>query len=98
MTQYAVAADDAIKRLKVTPDYDDGGGPRDCVHTLVSSAVGLLGAHWGLEEVCDLSRRNGAEEAGPDAASMGHGLVVWRDDKAPLFVETLPDERNADGE
>ena len=92
MSEYAVAVDDAVARLKVIPDYDDGNGPRPCVHTFVESAFGLLGAHWGVEDARLAFETLGVEEAGEDAKSMGHGLVVIRPGKGPVFFETVPDE------
>lgn len=92
-TEHPVMVEEAMSRLNVIPDYDDGNGPRPCVHTLIQSTVGLLGAHWGVEAARTVFETFGVEEAGEQARAMGHGLVVTRPSKGPIFFETLPDER-----
>lgn len=84
---------DALARLKVVDDYDPGDGPGPCVHTFVMPAPGaLLGAHWHLAEVRAIFEAHGVEEAGPVMTGLGHGLVVTRPDRGPIFFETNPTE------
>lgn len=90
---YQVPMEDALRRLAVVPDYDDGSGPGPCVHTFVDSAIGLLGAHWPLGKVRELIEEHGVEEAGEFASSSGHALVVLRPAPlGPLFLGTTPEE------
>lgn len=83
-----MTADEALSRLAVQDDYDPGDGPKPCVHTFVDAGFALLGAHWSLADVRVLLERNGAEEADESAQAMQHGVVTWRDDGKPLFLET----------
>lgn len=90
-SEYAVPAEEALERLEVIPDYDNGSGPGPCVHSFAASGIGLLGAHWRLEEVRALFEREGVEQAGPGMTGMRHGLVcVFEDDgrQRTLFFET----------
>jgi hypothetical protein len=90
-SEYAVAVDDALARLKVVDDYDDGAGPRPCVHTFVDTPLALLGAHWPLTKVRAAFERWGVEESGEAASAMGHGLVVVeRDRQRSVFFATKP--------
>ncbi len=82
-----VAVEDALSRLVVDPAYDDGGGPRSCVHTFRSAPFGLLGAYWGLEEVRAAMAKYGVSESGFEATGMKHGLVLI-DETGPVFLET----------
>jgi len=82
-----VSIEDALARLAVIPDYDDGNGPRPCVHTLRDARIGLLGAHWGLENVQAAMEKHGVSESGRAASGMRHGLVVI-DETGPVFLET----------
>ncbi len=60
----------------------------DRVHVYDNPAPGVLvGADWSRDELLVLMRESACELAGENAASMGHGLVVW-DGKRALFVET----------
>jgi hypothetical protein len=93
--KFPVPFDEAISRLQVIPDYDDGNGARPCVHTFVEGGIALLGAHWGLEEIEELGREFGFEETGGAAKGMNHGLAILRDDNGPLFLETKPEEAEA---
>lgn len=91
MSEYAVPVDEAVKRLAVVEDYDDGGGPRPCVHTFVSGSFGLMGAHWGVEEARKAFETYGVEESGDQARAMNHGLVCIEDRdgrQVPVFFET----------
>lgn len=88
MTEYAISIDEAMKRLKIIPDYDAGGGPEPCVHTFRDGGIALLGAHWSVEDLRALMEKHGVEESGERACAMGHGLVVK--DPDPLFIETTP--------
>jgi hypothetical protein len=81
---YSVPVEEAMQRLAVIEDYDDGNGPRPCVHTFVATAFGLLGAHWGLEEARAAFERWGVETSGEGARAMNHGLAI---------VEREPRER-----
>lgn len=87
--EYAVAIEDALARLVIQPDYDDGSGPEPCVHTFRESGPMLLGAHWHLDDLRSSMERHGVQEAGEAAAAMGHGLVLI-DDHGPLFIEARP--------
>ncbi len=90
--EYAVPAGDAIRRLVVIPDYDDGKGPRPCVHTHRNTAGLLFGAHWGLEEItAAIEAAGGVEEAGPASTAMGHGLCLWHNG-GWLWLESRPSE------
>lgn|GEM_PF-2002075 len=82
-----VSVEDALSRLAVIADYDDGNGPRPCVHTFRQSAAGLLGAHWGLDAIRAAMEKHGVSESGPSASGMHHGLVVI-DETSPVFLET----------
>ncbi len=86
MSEYAIPVDEAMKRLKIIPDYDAGDGPEPCVHTFRDTGVALLGAHWSVVDLRALMEKYGVEEAGDGARSMGHSLVVK--DPDPLFIET----------
>lgn len=88
MNDYAIPTDEAIARLDVIPDYDPGDGPKPCAHTLIESGIGLLGAHWSVDDLRALFDEHGVEEAGEGATAMGHGLVVLRPDHGPLFIAT----------
>jgi hypothetical protein len=85
----AVSVDEALKRLAVVEDYDPGDGPKPCVHTFRSSAIGLLGAHWAVEKARQAMEKYGVTESGEQAQAMNHGLVVI-DDTSPVFFETVP--------
>lgn len=90
-SEYAVSVDEALTRLEVIPDYDNGSGPGPCVHSFAASAIGLLGAHWGLDEVLALFEREGVEQAGPEMTGMRHGLVTVFEENGrerTLFFET----------
>lgn len=91
MSEYAVDLTDAVRRLEVIEDYDAGNGPGACVHTFRESAIGLLGAHWYLDELKALMAEHGVEESGEAAKATGHGLVVI-DNRRPLFIATKQDE------
>jgi len=71
----------------VMDDYDAGNGPEACVHTFRDSAIGLLGAHWSIVDARTAFETFGAEEAGPAATAMGHGVVVT-DKTSAVFFET----------
>ncbi len=82
---------EALSRLDVMPDYDPGGGPGPCVHTLRASGPVLLGAAWRLADIEHIICVHGAAAAPPDMERMGHGLVVY-DDHGPIFIATKPEE------
>ena len=88
MSEYAVPVDEAIDLLDIIPDYDPGDGPKPCVHTFAESGFGLLGAHWSLDDLRTLFETYGVERAGDAATAMGHGLVVLRPSRGPLFIAT----------
>lgn len=91
-----VTPDEAIKRLKVIEDYDQGDGPKPHVHTFATGTGMLLGAHWSVEQARVAFETYGVEEAGPNMEAMGHGLVIVRPSTGPVFFETLhPAERPA---
>lgn len=90
MSEWKVDPAEAVSMLAVIEDYDDGNGPRPCVHTLVDGGFGVIGAHWGLDDVTALIEEQGVERSGEAAQAMGHGLVVLRPGKGPLFLETKP--------
>lgn len=96
--EYAVAVDEAIRRLAVIPDYDPGDGPKPCVHTLADSPIGLLGAHWSVDAARAFMEEHGVEESGPSATAMQHGLVVVGGGRT-IFFETVKvgEELRADG-
>lgn len=82
-----LTVEEAVARLDVTPDYDNGSGPQDCVHTFRNSSFMLIGAHWTVPDLRALMERYGVEEAGAQATAAHHGLVVI-DDHGPLFIAT----------
>lgn len=88
----------ALARLKVV-DYDPGDGPGPCVHSFASPGSGvLLGAHWHLDDVRAAFEAHGVEEAGPNMAALGHGLVVTGlPDRGPIFFETNDQPKGPDG-
>lgn len=86
MNEYAVTVEDAMSRLDVLPDYDPGTGPQPCVHTFAQSAVGMLGAHWPLDDVRAYFAQHGVEEAGEQAQAMRHGLVVTGGGRTIFFA------------
>jgi hypothetical protein len=87
----SIPIEDALDRLVVDPAYDCGHGPEPCVHTFLSGAIGLIGAHWSLASVREAMEAHGVEEAGEMATGMGHGLVILRPvPPGPLFLEARP--------
>lgn len=77
--------DEAVAML---PDGDD-------IHTFVSGGM-LIGADWGRQSILDLLKTGKPELSGGMAASMGHGIVAWRNvdeenDKLsdPIFIQTV---------
>lgn len=76
-----------MARLVVIEDYDSGNGRGPHVHTFRQSAIGLLGAHWGIEQAKEAMEKYGVEEAGEAAKAMGHGIVLI-DETGPLFFES----------
>lgn len=88
MTKYALTVEEAMSRLVVVEDYDPGGteGPGPCVHTFRETPFAMLGAHWRIADAKALMEKYGVEEAGPQAAAAGHGVVVT-DDRGPVFFE-----------
>lgn len=88
-SEYAVTVEDAMARLMVIEDYDNGSGPGPCVHTFRAGGPMLLGAHWGLDDLRAAMERYGVAEAGEQAAAMGHTLVVI-DDHGPVFLQARP--------
>jgi hypothetical protein len=91
---YSVPVEEAMQRLAVIEDYDDGNGPRPCVHTFVASGFGLLGAHWGVEETRAAFERWGVETSGEAARAMNHGLAIIEREprERAVFFETRKDE------
>lgn len=89
MSEYDVSLSDALAMLDVIPDYDSGGGPKPCVHTVVQAGGIMIGAHWSVESLRDLMRDRGVQRAGAAARASGHGLVVVRPSpEGPLFIAT----------
>jgi len=84
---YSVSVGEAIGRLAVVEDYDPGDGPKPCVHAIVETAFGMLGAHWSVEKARQLMEECGVATSGPSASAMGHGLVTVREN-GPIFWET----------
>lgn len=89
--EYAIPAAEAIARLVVIPDYDDGQGSRPCVHTIRDRPGGMaLGAHWGREELVALIEEiGGAEETEGLSRAIGHRLRIW-DKTSWLYLEAYP--------
>jgi hypothetical protein len=68
-----LAIPEAIGRLAVR-QRDDG---KQVVHTFVQAANGMiLGADWTMKEVGEALRTHVIKEAGPQAQSMNHGIVL----------------------
>ncbi len=90
-SEFDLTTEDAMARLNVVEDYDPGGGPGPCVHTLAEAAFGLLGAHWRVDDVRDFFDRHGAVTAGPMASAMQHGVACVGDGRR-LYFATKPQE------
>ena len=76
-----VPIDEAIKRI----------GRKKHIHTFMSSSYALLGADHERDGLIEKMREKGVEEAGAQACSMGHTLVIVDYvDWAPLFIEAKP--------
>lgn len=78
-----LAAEEAISIL---PDGDE-------IHTQIQKGMMFIGADWSREDIIDKIKKSEIREvAGPNARSMGHGLVLYnRNAKYQsdlLFVET----------
>lgn len=64
----------------------------DRIHTFRNPNGFCLGADWDRTELIEtIQTAIQRELAGPLASAMGHGLVVWTDERSPLFVETRKD-------
>lgn len=87
MSEYALSVEDAMARLEVVAEYDNGSGPQPCVHTFRDSPVGLLGAHWTLSDARAAMETHGVEISGSAATAAKHGVVVI-DSTGPVFFET----------
>lgn len=88
-SEHAVTVEAALARLVIQEGYDAGSGPGQCVHVFRAGGPILVGAHWYLDGVRAAMERYGVEEAGEQAAGMGHTLVVI-DDVGPAFLEARP--------
>lgn len=60
----------------------------DKIHTVVQGGPALIGADWTVDDVREVMSEYGVELAGPDATSMGHGLVTVREGNRPVFFAT----------
>jgi hypothetical protein len=60
------------------------------VHTFLDGGLALIGADWDREQVLALLRTGAPEMSGEQATAMGHGLVAFRPDAGPVFIETRP--------
>jgi hypothetical protein len=60
------------------------------VHTFLDGGVALIGADWDRDQVLALLRDGHPELSGESATAMGHGLVAFRPDAGPVFIETRP--------
>jgi hypothetical protein len=89
MSEYTVPIEDALARVVIQADYDAGTGPGPCVHTFRQGGPMLVGAHMYLDRLRAAMERYGVEEAGDEAASTGHTLVLI-DDHGPVFIEARP--------
>jgi hypothetical protein len=85
--QYRISKEEAMKRLDIIPDYDQGDGPKPHVHTLRAGGPMLIGAHWTTAQVEQAIDKHGIEEAGKQAMEMAHGLAII-DDMGPVFLAT----------
>ena len=86
-SEYRISIEEAMERLDIIPDYDQGDGPEPHVHTLRQAGPALLGAHWQLTEIVAAAEKYGIEEAGMKAEQLKHGLVII-DDNGPCFLAT----------
>jgi hypothetical protein len=86
-SEYRISKEDALKRLDINPDYDQGDGPQPHVHTIRQGGPMLVGANWTMDQVEKAIDKYGIEEAGEEAEGMGHGLVLI-DDAGPVFFAT----------
>lgn len=96
MSDYSLTTEEALSRLAVIANYDPGGegGPRPCVHTFRDAPLGLIGAHWSIEDARAAMEEFGVAIAGPQATAAGHGVVVI-DKTGSVFFETLPTEERS---
>lgn len=83
----SVPIEEAIRRI----------GLKSMVHTFMEVGLGLIGADHRRESLIAAMKRHGVEDAGSEAAKMGHTLVIVKyplDDTRtmPLFIEALPPE------
>ena len=60
------------------------------IHTFITPLPGgmVIGADWSVDDIRELIDEYGAELAGPDATAFGHGVVVIRPGRNPIFLET----------
>lgn len=85
-----IPVEEAVKRLVIQQDYDNGSGPQPCVHTFRQVGLALFGAHHTLESLRAEMVMWGVDFSGPAASQTGHGLVLI-DNLGPLFIEAEPD-------
>ena len=72
--------------VALLPDGDD-------IHTMVQSGGMTIGADWSRESVLELlATTSRIEVGGPNCQAMGHGLIAWRPNGRPLFIETRREE------
>jgi hypothetical protein len=66
--------------------------PGERIHTFLEppgkTAGGLLGASWTRDGVLNALRQGAIRRAGRNATKNGHGLVVFRPGRLPVFIQT----------
>ena len=77
-------------RVMLTPEQAESMlAEGDTVHTFLNPGGILLGADWNRQEAVDLIKSSHQREIGGSMCqSMGHELVVWRDEQTPVYMAT----------
>ncbi len=85
----------SVERVKLSPEELDAMMPEgEQVHTFMQGGFTLIGADWDRASILKAAKENGAELSGEQATAMKHGAVTWKEDGSPVFIETLPKEKD----
>lgn len=77
----------AERKLLTLEEFEAALAPGDEVHTLRQRAGGPpVGADWVRSDILAAAEEHGAELAGPQAFTLGHGLLVGRNSGKPFFA------------
>jgi hypothetical protein len=89
------ATGSADDRIVLTPEQLDAMmPPGERVHTFMQGGPAIIGCDRDRSEILKAARERGAELSGKAATSMKHGAVIWAEDRTPVFVATLPNDRD----